>query len=621
MSLRTTANLPQCRGPITVQLRNRFQGDPRLWISTTTTTTTTKTTIFSTRQSRLVKHAHDGDDLPPLDGVSIRHSQNLDESTEDYNASDDNDTIYALSSGAGTGQATGVAVIRISGTKATTILRALCPKYPNPPPPRKATLRTLRHPISLDLLDQALVLYFPGPHSFTGEDVIELHCHGSRAVLNSLWSVLGNYGRFAEPGEFTYRAWWHGKMDVLQIEALADLLASDTDTQRTQALKQLDGQLSVTYESWRQQLIAGLAHAEAVIDFGDDERLGDDDSDDDVNGYYNSNDDPDLQKRKQEDSVWGAVIDKMDALCQSMKRQLADQRRGELVRQGVQIAIVGPPNAGKSSLFNVLANRDAAIVSPVAGTTRDVLEISLDLGGVKCILQDTAGVRSESGDLIEIEGMKRAIQAAKRADLVVAMVDSTDYSTGLEILHGILDVDNPDDKNPTIRKDTTDESRLVNPARVLLVRNKNDLVHSNATTPNFMIMNDRLLSRIGGVYNISCLTQDGIDGFLDALTKRVVGRIEGSNDDNNNNIIHNEAAHSVSTGEDILITRARHRQHIQAAVEALERFSIRSRQGIMVVDMAAEELRLAASELGRITGAVDVEDVLDKLFMDFCIGK
>lgn len=508
---------------------------------------------------------------------------------------DEDDTIFALSSGGSAAQATAVAIIRISGAQAPTILQSLSNSGTPLPKPRYAALRKLYY--KEQPLDQALVLYFPGPNSFTGEDVVELHCHGSRAVVQGVLEAISDsskLARYAEAGEFTQRAWRNGKMDVLQVEALADLLTADTNTQRLQALKQLEGKLSETYQSWREKLIAGLAHAEAVIDFGDDERFGDDDFDD-----------PEVGRRLQQESVWGGVIYQMQSLCKEMDIQLSDQRRGELVREGVRISILGPPNAGKSSLFNVLAQRDAAIVSDTPGTTRDVLELTLNLGGVKCILQDTAGVRTETDDSIEREGMKRALAAAARADLVVSLVDSTDCQAGIDILNRVLTecvrAEDEDDDDTA----STDIGTLT-PRSVLLVRNKYDLLSDDITSFDPAITSD-----LAGSFDISCVTQEGIDNFLDNLTSLVLSRVTGTT----------LSSTSQSPGEGALITRARHRQHVRSAVDALNRFDYLSRQGPIAVDMAAEELRLAASELGRITGAVDVEDVLDKLFTDFCIGK
>ena len=262
-----------------------------------------------------------------------------------------------------------------------------------------------------------------------------------------------------------------------------------------------------------------------------------------------------------------------------------------------------------------MARRDAAIVSPIAGTTRDVLQVSMDLGGIKCTLQDTAGVRTETTDVLELEGIKRAQKAIKEADLIVAMIDATNASSGLEIVQSVLtECDIIGDSNDNSNNiDTTDDG-IIDPQRLLLVRNKLDLMEETNSDGTHSTTNeddrDRQNMVFGeeGTFDISCYTQDGIDTFIDALTQNVVARTRGSDS-------------SDSTGEGALITRARHRQHVEAAVMALERFSVLSREGSMAVDMAAEELRLAASELGRITGAVDVEDVLDVLFTDFCIGK
>jgi tRNA modification GTPase len=479
--------------------------------------------------------------------------------------SQDEDTIFALSSGFTGQQATAVAVLRISGSKAHQILDAITKS--KLPPARMAVLRKLYSPEERQMLDHALCIMFEGPNSFTGEDLVELHCHGSRAVVQGMLDILPTLGcRLAEPGEFTQRAFGKGKLDLVQVEALADILGADTQAQLKQALSQLDGNLSKVYEDWRSRLISGLAHAEAVIDFGDDERLGEDDILDDDSEQWN---------------VWGSVEQRMDELSRSMKSHLRDERKGELVREGVKIAIIGPPNAGKSSLFNLLSKKDAAIVSPIAGTTRDVLQVSMDLGGVKCTLQDTAGVRRDTTDILEMEGIKRAVSVAAQADLVVAMVDgsnATEKSAGLDSVKSILT-----------------EYKV---SSSMLVVNKCDIMDESVVPNNYNF------GDFGKSYEVSCVTQVGVDGFLEALTQTVLKRTQ---DD--------------SGGEGAVITRARHRQHVEAAAEALERFKVLSRQGPLAVDMAAEELRLAASELGRITGAVDVEDVLDVLFADFCIGK
>lgn len=468
--------------------------------------------------------------------------------------------------------------------------------------PRQATLAKLYHPETQQVLDQALVLTFPQPHSFTGDDVVELHCHGSRAVVTDVLEALGQQPslRYAEAGEFTQRAFGAGKLDLMQVEALADLLTADTSRQRQQALVQLDGTLSQQYEAWRKSLISGLAHAEAVIDFGDDEALGGDDEEDWEEGGI-------LQEDEAQWNIWGGVRDQMHELRQQMEFHLQDSRRGELVREGLRIAIVGPPNAGKSSLFNVLAQKEAAIVSNIAGTTRDVLELSLNLGGIKCVLSDTAGVRVQSQDVIEQEGIKRAKQVAQQADVVVAMVERGDLEHGMGILKNVLlEAQQQSEEDSDEEEDNHTEG--LDPENVLLVLNKMDLKREDGSS--------HAKPEHAKTYEISCQTNEGIDSLLEALTQTVTHRVNGgsSNEGEENDT-------NSSTGEGSLITRARHRQHVQAAVEALERFDATSQQGTMVVDMAAEELRLAASELGRVTGAVDVEDILDVLFKDFCIGK
>lgn len=539
--------------------------------------------------------------------ASLSDTDNAQDSRREQQGEDEeqltmDDTIFALSSGFTGQQATAVAVIRISGPKATTALESLLRTSPSSKPRlpkyRQAALRKLYHPADYSILDHALVLSFKGPNSFTGEDLVELQCHGSRVIVERLLNeALPSMGcRLAEPGEFTQRAFSHGKLDLVQVEALADILAAETHLQVEQGLKHLNGDVSKTYESWRSTLISGLAHAEAVIDFGDDEHLllGED------NEFDDGTTDEALQE--QQESVWGEVGTKMIHLQQSMQHNLEDGRRGELIREGIKVAIIGPPNAGKSSLFNLLARRDAAIVSPIAGTTRDVLQVSMDLGGVKCTLQDTAGVRSDTMDVLELEGMKRAKTVIQEADLVVAMIDVTTASLGMEIVQSVLDECNMNDDD-----EEYDDAGNIEPTQMLLVRNKQDLMEEDSKIDAEDQKHQEM--KFGDdIFDISCREQEGIDKFLDALTQRVIARTRVNSD-------------LDGAGEGALITRARHRQHVEAAVLALERFVLLSREGNMAVDMAAEELRLAASELGRITGAVDVEDVLDVLFSDFCIGK
>ena len=543
----------------------------------------------------------------------------------EYQPLSEEETIFALSSGGGGasvgGGATAVAVIRMSGPCAFDALRELLSSSPNGlsgddklpklPKARMASLRTLYDPLSnnnnekRDPLDSALILTFPGPNSFTGEDIVELHCHGSRAVVHGVLSALTHLNsvpipssseesqqtgrrrlslRPADPGEFTQRAYAHGKLGLVEVEALSDLIVADTSLQRKQALKQFDGRLSRLYMGWREELIKGLAHAEAVIDFGDDEALDPDEEDeDDMEGDGGM-------------SIWGEISPRITLLRQAMESHLADASRGELLRDGLRIAIVGRPNAGKSSLLNLLAGRDAAIVSSTPGTTRDVVEVILDLGGVRCTLLDTAGVREEEEEgvnEIEVEGMKRARMAAKDAHIIVGVVDSTDYERGLEAVDELINGDGDFDD---WKKDN-----------ILYVVNKVDL--------NSDAKDDRCLSKSNS-FGVSCTTSEGVNDFLSVLTTQALSLVSTGNND-----ASSTALSSLEGSEGAVITRARHRRHVEAAADALGRFEVLSGQGYMALDMAAEEIRLAASELGRITGAIDVEDVLDVLFADFCIGK
>jgi tRNA modification GTPase len=520
----------------------------------------------------------------------------------------EDDTIFALSTGAPVaGSATAVAVIRITGPESHSILSNLSKGKPLPPP-RMAAVRNL-YDEDDNPLDQALVLRFDKPNSFTGEHVVELHCHGSRAVVQGILTTLAkargcqHQARLAERGEFTQRAFGNGKLNLLQVEALADLLTSDTQMQRQQALRQLDGTLQNLYQDWRSRLTKGLAHAEAVIDFGDDEQLDE---------HENEEEDEDASTTTGQENIWGNVGYTMASLRRDMQQFLSDKRRGELVREGVKIAIVGPPNAGKSSLFNLLAKREAAIVSPIAGTTRDVLELTLDLGGVRCTLSDTAGVHENSNDIIEQEGMKRARNVAKQADIIVVMADVMDADPQkklMSVLENVLEM----------MKEAADEEDALDSKNVLLALNKVDLSSSSDNSeedPQFVLPKE-MTAKLGGTFFMSCETNHGINVFLEALTTTVLARVQTT--DNNNNDDDDSALQTG--GEGAIITRARHRQHVEAAVEALIRFETRAQQGTIAVDMAAEELRLATSELGRITGAVDVEDVLNVLFTDFCIGK
>jgi tRNA modification GTPase len=388
----------------------------------------------------------------------------------------------------------------------------------------------LKDPQSGADVDDAIALWFPAPNSVTGEDVVELQVHGSRAVIAALIDVLQRMRlRLAEPGEFTRRAFFNGKLDLVQAEAIADLTAAETDAQRRQALRQLDGQLGEIYRGWSSRLLQLLAHLEAAIDFPDE-------------GLP-----PEIEAE---------VLSESGKLAAEIEAHLADGHRGERLRDGISVAIVGPPNAGKSSLLNQLARREAAITSPIAGTTRDVIEVAIDLAGYPVVLADTAGLR-ESIDAIEQEGLRRALARAEAADLRLF----------------VFDAGRPQDAAGAAAWPGPD---------TLLVANKIDLVVDPDTVP------------LGGL-GISAQTGIGVAELIAALSERI-------------------AANYDLTAP--LLTRARHREALEMARDALRRAL-----DAPLAELRAEDLRLAWRSLGRITGAVDVEDLLDVIFADFCIGK
>lgn len=440
-------------------------------------------------------------------------------------------TIYALSTGAGRA---GLAVIRVSGPGAAGALARLAGIAP--PAPRRATRIRLACPDSGELLDDALALWFPAPASYTGEDVAELHVHGGPAVIAGLLAALGGCPglRMAEPGEFTRRAFGNGKLDLTAAEGLADLVAAETAAQRAQALRQLGGELGRLYDSWRERLIGALAHFEAAIDFSDE----------------------DLPP-----GVAEAAGSDVAGLIAEIDQHLDDQRRGERLRDGVRVAIVGPPNSGKSSLLNLLARRDAAIVSEQPGTTRDIIEVHMDFAGYPAVVADTAGLRESTGT-VEAEGVRRARRWARDADLRLVVFDQQVWP----------EVD-------------THTAELIDGDAVVVV-NKIDL---GPPAPPLEIQGRPVLA-------VSVLTGDGIEDLMTALESKVAGRCLG-------------AASPA-------LTRARHRQALEECRDALRRSTTAG-----AVELAAEDLRLAARALGRITGRVVVEEILDVIFRDFCIGK
>jgi len=438
----------------------------------------------------------------------------------------DRATIFALSSGR---PPAAIAVVRVSGARAADVLIALCGKQPEP---RRAALRRLRHPGTKAILDEALVLWLPGPNTETGEDMVELHLHGGRAVIAAVLAELGKLPglRMAEPGEFTRRAFENGRLDLTAVEGLADLVFAETEAQRAQAMHQLSGALAARAEAWREKLIRALALIEARIDFSDEADV-------------------------PEDLVAPALRMARELIVE-IETVLRDERRGERLREGLTVAIAGPVNAGKSSLLNRLAQRDAAIVSPYAGTTRDVIEVHLDLAGYPVTLLDTAGIR-ESEDPVEQEGVRRARARAEAADLVLWVTDATE------------------DENTEQRTDAKDR---------WLVRNKVDLLSAGMRRAR------------DEAFDVSAKSGLGVEQLVTAL-----GAF---------------ARDSFASGEPALVTRERHRAALRQTVELLHRALDASAE-----ELVAEELRLASRALGRLTGRVDVEDVLDVIFRDFCIGK
>jgi tRNA modification GTPase len=450
---------------------------------------------------------------------------------------DSSSTIFALSSGR---DKAGIAVVRVSGPNAGPALKALAGSLPQP---RFAALAPINGP-SGDLIDRGLALWFPAPASVTGEDVAEIQIHGGPAIVSALLAALGAQPglRPAEAGEFSRRAFHNGKLDLTQIEALADAINAETEAQRAQAVRQMEGDLGQTVEGWRTEVMGALAHIEASIDFVDEELP---------------------------ENIVDAAAARIEAVLPPMQRQLDDSHRGERLRDGVRVVLVGAPNVGKSSVLNRLAGRDAAIVSPGAGTTRDVLEIHLDLAGYPVILADTAGLREVTED-VEAEGVRRAHARAEAADIKIALFDGAIWPEQDAATADLVDAD------------------------TLVVINKSDLMADAGDGGS--------AAGAGGpgeALLISAKTGSGLDDLVDRL-----GQLAGK---------------KTGLGEKSWLTRARHRDALVLCVGHLQAFL--SMGGTTEVEIAAEELRLGARALGRITGRVNVDDLLDIVFFDFCLGK
>jgi len=442
-------------------------------------------------------------------------------------------TIYALSSGPGV---SGIAVIRISGPETSKAIELLTGK--NVPKPRIATLRKINKINTSELIDEGIILWFPEPDSYTGEDMAEIQVHGSKAVIDALHSSISNIEncRLAEPGEFTKLAFQNGKINLLKAESIADLISSETEIQRQQAIKIMNGKSSDQFNFLREKLLKILSHVEAKIDFPDEDLPND---------------------------ILKEIKKSSDEVLISIKKILNDQKVGERIREGFKIAILGPTNAGKSSLLNHLSNRDVAIVSEIAGTTRDVIETHLNIDGYPVILSDTAGIR-ESKNEIERKGIKLSLNRAEEADLKLVVVDAKNLDF-TDTLKGLLD------------------------QNAILVINKSDLLDGD------------------------------IDLEIKKLNHVLISIKENSNIDELILKIKNNLKNKFITSDDILITRERHRQHLEQCLDHLKNFN--KKNDVEDFDKAAEDLRLATRHLGMIVGKVDVEEILGSIFNDFCIGK
>jgi tRNA modification GTPase len=442
-------------------------------------------------------------------------------------------SIYALSSGPGI---SGIAVVRISGEETSRVIEILTGK--NVPKPRVATLRKINKINTSELIDEGIILWFPGPESYTGEDMAEIQVHGSKAVVDALHSSISQIEncRLAEPGEFTKLAFQNGKINLLKAESIADLISSETEIQRQQAIKIMNGKSADQFNFLREKLLKILSHVEAKIDF-------------------------------PEEDLPNNILDKIknssDEVIIKIKKILNDQKVGERIREGFKIAILGPTNAGKSSLMNHLSNRDVAIVSEIAGTTRDVIETHLNIDGYPVIISDTAGIR-DSKDEIEKKGIKLSLNRAEEADLKLVVVDAKNIDF-TDVLKGLLN------------------------ENAILIINKSDLLKKDI---------DSEIKKINHVL-ISIKENENID---ELILK-----------------IKNNLKNKFITSDDILITRERHRQHLQQCLEHLNNFN--QKKDIEDFDKAAEDLRLATRHLGMIVGKVDVEEILGSIFDDFCIGK
>ncbi|KAF9246840.1 tRNA modification GTPase TrmE [Melanogaster broomeanus] len=485
-------------------------------------------------------------------------------------------TIYALSTPPGKG---GVAVIRISGPDAFKVwqaaTRVVRPRAADKlPVPWVAELREVIDPVTREKLDDGLVLFFKGPKSFTTEDVLELQVHSGRAVLSSILQALSKlpYCRPAQAGEFTRRAFEGGRLDLTQVEGLRDLIDAETEAQRRVAVNSATGVQRARFDALRAQILDCLMYVEGFIDFGEDvDELG-------------------------QEEMFEQACARAQEIIASIRLHLSDNRRGEILRTGIKLAIFGPPNAGKSSLFNFLAERDAAIISPIPGTTRDVLSLTLDIGGLPVILNDTAGIRRATADVVERIGVERAGDAVGTSDVsicVLSLEEAISRST-----EGNIQVKIPDDVISHLKPDT------------IVLFNKSDLA-VNLSSHDFWgpfrlaLRETELDTTVRKCWNISIRTGEGTQEFVDGLASFLKERYAYSE--------------NMSLDESPLVTQARHRDYLESAVKHLEDFKSFP---LSQIDIAAESLRYAARAIGAVSGLdVSAEEVLGAIFSSFCIGK
>ena len=503
-------------------------------------------------------------------------------------------TIFAQSTGRGKA---GVAVIRISGADALSIAQKLTSRTEFEPnkmylceliatslraikdsaaisrgirglllPPEIATATSLpRNDVTLHnyVIDRAMVVYFKTPNSFTGEDIVELHTHGSIAVIRILTATLLEMGlRLAEPGEFSKRAFLNGKMDLTSAEGLADLIDSETEMQHRQAMRHMSGEFEELCDKWRGELLKSLSLLEAYIDFPDEEVPA---------------------------SVLNSTQEIITNLSNSLEAKLQDNRRGERLRHGITMAVLGEPNVGKSTLMNFLSQRDVSIISDIAGTTRDVVETHLDIGGYPIILADTAGLRKDVSDIVEKEGVNRAMKAAQMADIKLVMIDARKLDAIPEDILGLID----DSTIVLVNKIDLVDSRHPHDA---LARHGDRMKRTSSLPQSPSLPANSRMTDTNNLIHISVKSRIGMDDLINAITAKA------------------EAVAGI--GEDIRITRERHRNHITKALAALRQCDIKSD-----LVLAAEDLRIAARSLSLLTGKIEVEEILGEIFANFCIGK